>query len=83
MTRRLRTSPPPLPSSTRRSRRSIHDEDLDDDLSTIPDNYNIIKMTFQNATTSLFSDHPGNQWASGHQKIPSRQHFENESQQLN
>ena len=40
MTRRRRTSPPPLPSSTRRSRRSIHDEDLDDDLSTIPDNYN-------------------------------------------
>jgi len=40
MTRRHRTCPPPLPSSTRRSRRSIHDEDLDDHLSTIPDNYN-------------------------------------------
>src|SRR5882757_5608139 len=40
MTRRRHTSPPPLPSSTRRSRRSIHDEALDDDLSTIPDNYN-------------------------------------------
>ena len=40
MTTRRRTSSPPLPSSTRRSRRSIHDEDLDDDLSTIPDNYN-------------------------------------------
>jgi len=40
MTRRRHTSPPPLPSSTRRSRQSIHDEDLDDDLSTIPDNYN-------------------------------------------
>jgi len=40
MTRRRSTSPPPLPSSTRRSRRSIHDEDLDDDLSAIPDNYN-------------------------------------------
>jgi hypothetical protein len=39
MTRRRRTSPPP-PSSTRRRRRSINDEDLDDDLSTIPDNYN-------------------------------------------
>jgi len=40
MTRRRRTSPPPLPSSTSRSRRYIHDEDLDDDLSTITDNYN-------------------------------------------
>src|SRR5882757_3356166 len=40
MTRRRRTSPPPLPSSTRRSRRSIHDEDLNDDLRTIPYNYN-------------------------------------------
>jgi hypothetical protein len=40
MTRRCRTSPPPLPSSTRRSRRSIHDEDLDDDLGTIFNNYN-------------------------------------------
>jgi len=40
MTRCHCTSPlPPLPSSTRRRRRSIHDEDLDDDLSTIPDNY--------------------------------------------
>jgi len=40
MTRRCRTSPPPLPSSARRSRRSIHDEDLDDNLGTILDNYN-------------------------------------------
>jgi len=40
MTRRRRTSLLPLPSSTRRSRLSIHDEDLDDNLSTIPDNYN-------------------------------------------
>jgi hypothetical protein len=40
MTRRHRTSPPPLPSSTRRRRGSIHNEDLDDDLRTIPDNYN-------------------------------------------
>jgi len=40
MTRRRRTSPPPLHSSTRRSRRSIHDEDLDDNLSRIPDNPN-------------------------------------------
>jgi len=39
MTRRCRTSPPVLPSSTRRSRRCIHNEDLDDDVSTIPDNY--------------------------------------------
>jgi hypothetical protein len=34
-------SPPPHPSSTRRSRRSLHKEDFDDDLSTIPDNYNV------------------------------------------
>ena len=40
MTRRHRTSGPPLPSSTSRSRQSIHDEDLDDDLSTLPDKYN-------------------------------------------
>ena len=40
MTQRRRTSPPPPPSSTRRRRRSINDKDLDDDLSTIPDNYN-------------------------------------------
>jgi hypothetical protein len=40
MTRKRCTSPAPLPSSTRRSRRSIHNKDLDDDLSTIPDNYN-------------------------------------------
>ena len=38
MTRRRRTCPPPLPSSGRRSRQLIHDEDLDDDHSTIPDN---------------------------------------------
>jgi hypothetical protein len=43
----------------------------------------IVEMTFQNPTTSLFGDHPGQQWASSHQKIPSRQHLENESQQLN
>jgi hypothetical protein len=43
----------------------------------------IIEMTFQNPTTSLFGDHPGTQWASGDQMIPPRQHFENESQELN
>jgi len=43
----------------------------------------IVEMTFQNPTRSLFGDHPGKQWASGHQKIPSRQHLENKSQQLN
>ena len=40
MTTRRRISPPLLPFSTRKSRRSIHDEHLDDDLSSIPDNYN-------------------------------------------
>jgi len=40
MKRRRRTSPPPLPSGTRGSRRSIPDEDLDDDLNMIPDNHN-------------------------------------------
>jgi hypothetical protein len=40
MTRWRRTSPLPLPSSTRRSRGTIQDEDLDEDLNTIPDNYN-------------------------------------------
>jgi len=40
-------------------------------------------MTFRNPTTSLVGDHPGRQWASGHQMIPLRQHLENESQQLN
>ena len=40
MTRRHRTSPAPLPSSTSRSRWSIPDEDLDDDITTIPDNSN-------------------------------------------
>ena len=39
MTRKRRTSRASLPSSTRGSRQSIHHEDLDDDLSTIPDNY--------------------------------------------
>jgi hypothetical protein len=39
MTRRRRTSPRSRPSSTRSCRRSGPDEDLDDYLSTIPDNY--------------------------------------------
>jgi len=42
-----------------------------------------IEMTIQNLTMSLFGDHPGKQWASGHQQIPSRQHLENQSRQLN
>jgi hypothetical protein len=44
MTRRNLATPPPLPSSTGRSRRSIHDEDLKDDLKddldNIPHNWN-------------------------------------------
>jgi len=40
MTRRCRTSPAPLPFTTRRSRQPIHNEDLDDDLRMIADNYN-------------------------------------------
>ncbi|KAF8534843.1 hypothetical protein BDD12DRAFT_809030 [Trichophaea hybrida] len=40
MTRRRRTSLSPPPSSTRGRRRFINDEDLDEDLSTIADNYN-------------------------------------------
>jgi hypothetical protein len=43
----------------------------------------IVVMTFQILTMSLFGDHPGKQLASGHQMIPSGQHLENESQQLN
>jgi len=39
MKRKRRASLPPLPSNTRRSRQSIHNEDLDDDLSTISDNH--------------------------------------------
>jgi len=41
-----------------------------------------VEMTMQIPKTSLFGDHPGEQWASGHHKIPSHQHFENESRQL-
>jgi hypothetical protein len=40
MTRRRLTSLPPLLSSSRRSRRSIYDEDLDDVFSTTLTNYN-------------------------------------------
>jgi len=43
----------------------------------------IIMMTIQNLMTSLSSDHWGKQWASGHQAIPSRQHLQNKSWQLN
>jgi hypothetical protein len=42
-----------------------------------------MEMAFQNPTMSLFGDHPGKQWATGHQKIPSHQHVENQLQQLN
>jgi len=40
MTKRHYTSHPPLLSTTRRSRWALHDEDINDDLSTIPDDYN-------------------------------------------
>jgi hypothetical protein len=42
-----------------------------------------VPMTIQNPTTSLFGDHPGKQWRSSRQKIPSPQHLENKAQQLN
>ena len=42
----------------------------------------ILKMTIQNLTMSLFGDHPGQQLASGNQKIPSCQYLENELRQL-
>jgi len=47
---------------------------------TIP---TIVEMTNQNQMTSLFGDHPGQLWASGHEMIPSRQHLENKSRQHN
>jgi len=40
VTTRRCTSPPPLASSTRRRGQSIHNKDLDEDVCTIPDNYN-------------------------------------------
>jgi len=43
----------------------------------------IIGKRIYNPITSLFGDHPSKQLVSGHQKIPPRQHLENESQQLN
>lgn len=43
----------------------------------------MVEMNIQNPTTSLFADHTRMQWSSGHQKIPSRQHLENMSWQLN
>jgi hypothetical protein len=43
----------------------------------------ILKMTFQNSITSLFSDYPGKKSASCNQKILSGQHLENVSRQLN
>jgi len=42
----------------------------------------IIEMTILNSMMSLFGDHPAEQLASGHQEIPSCQHFEYESRQL-
>jgi len=38
----------------------------------------LMELTIQNPTTSLFGDHPRQQWASAHQKIPTHQHLENE-----
>jgi hypothetical protein len=43
----------------------------------------IVEMTYQNPTTSQIGDHPEQQWATGHRKIPSCQPLENGSQQLN
>jgi hypothetical protein len=43
----------------------------------------ILEMTIQNLMRSLYGDHPGKQWESGHQKIPLHQYLENMSQQLN
>jgi len=43
----------------------------------------IFAMSIQNPMTILFGDHPGKNWASGHQKIPSPQHLENGWRQLN
>jgi hypothetical protein len=43
----------------------------------------LVAMTIQNPTTILFGDHPGKQWRTSRQKIPSRQHLENKAQQLN
>jgi len=43
----------------------------------------IIEITIRHSMMSLFGDHRGRHWASGHQVIPSCQHLENESQQLN
>jgi len=43
----------------------------------------IVKMTIQHPMMSLFGDHPGEQYASGHQKILSHQLFENQLRQLN
>jgi len=37
----------------------------------------IIARIIQNSMMSLFGHHPGKQWASGHQMIPSHQHLEN------
>jgi len=43
----------------------------------------IVEMTIQNPTTCLFGEHPTKQWASGHQKVSSRQHLEQQSHQFN
>jgi len=42
----------------------------------------IVEETIRDPMTSLFGDHPGKHWASGPQKIPSRQQLENVSWQL-
>ena len=43
----------------------------------------IVKTTIHNPRMRLFGDHQGKQWGSSHQQIPSRQHLENKSWQLN
>jgi len=40
-------------------------------------------MTIQNPMASLCGDHPGKQWASGHQEIPSCQRLGHKSRQHN
>jgi len=43
----------------------------------------VIKITIPNPMPSIFADHLEQQWASGHQMIPSCQHLENKSHRLN
>jgi len=80
MTRRRHTSPsPPLPPapgdadnlSTMRISMMISARSVTITM--------IVEMNIQNPTTGLLGDHPGNRCASGHRKIPSPQHWYNES----